>query len=121
MLEITQINNKIDFYIERKQSFFINANINFVNYTKLEKFMDFVKYAIKNKYKIIKAENKNDIIFFFISDKRTQNDVDFVYNTIDKMSSDSYTCLDVIYIEELKHDTFNKFNKTYSLDNVDDY
>lgn len=100
MLEIKQINNKIDFYIEKNISFFINANISFVENVKFNKFTDFVKYAIKNKYTVIKAENKINIIFFFISNIKKTSDINFLYDKIDKMSSNSYTNLDVVYAEK---------------------
>ncbi|NCN86758.1 hypothetical protein GW932_02905 [archaeon] len=89
MLEVIQIDNKIDFYIERKDAFFISIQNAFkgkeVNEAKLNKLTDFIDYALKSKYKIIKSESNTDIVFIFCPKKMNKKDIEIAYKITDKM------------------------------------
>ena len=97
MLEVKQINNKIDLIIESKKAFFINADETFADKTKFKKFMDFVQYSLKNGYTVMKIETSNDITFVFMPKKKSQDDINYVYALIDNHHNNQKV-IDICYL-----------------------
>lgn len=121
MLEVKQINSKIDLIIESNKSFFIKITEWFVSENNFNKFSDYIKYAIENKYSVIRLDNGIDMCFIFYSKKATDKDKSYVYAISDKMSKKAYENNNTISIDIVSADKINRSKKIKQKDETEQW
>lgn len=106
MIEIKKINNEIDFIIEKNKYFFLRC-CNLLKINEFDKFTEFIKYSLIKEYTVIKADYKDDIVFFMIPKKKDKKMNQLVYKMIDRLIEIDEN----VFIEIVNADKINK-NKT---------